>query len=85
MAADGFVLEIGVLEEQFLNEFSVEIFLLELSFGKSSFDEMVAGWVFEVEEGHEFLVVFVHDCVFSEILECRVQVHTSVPSEIHDF
>jgi hypothetical protein len=84
LAADGFVLEIGVLEEEFLNEFGVEIFLLELSFGESSFDEMVAGWVFEVDEGHEFLVVFVHDSVFGEILECRVQMHTGVPSEIHD-
>ncbi len=44
---------------------------------------MVTGWVFEIEEGHEFLVIFIDDPVLCEVLESRVQVHTSIPSEIH--
>ena len=84
MAADGFILKVGVFEEEFFDKFGIEIFLFKLGFGESALDGLVTGQVFKLEEGHEFLIVFVHDSVFGEILECRVQVHTGVPSKIHE-
>jgi hypothetical protein len=84
LTTDGFILKVGVFEEEFFDKFGIEIFLFKLGFGESALNGLVTGQVFELEEGHEFLVVFVHDSVFGEILECRVQVHTGVPSEIHE-
>ena len=43
LAADGFILEVGVFEEEFIDEFGIEIFLFKLSFRKSAFDGLVTG------------------------------------------